>query len=170
MSCLIITPEIRELAKKFPNEIEQSILNLVGLWQEKNNKSSEDIPIGYELQEFIKELRSSEATEQLDEALSSSFDTPRITSVEEQQKVDLLFDPKTRRDRVTLIARFFSDEVDKALQEMTDSLKRRIDDASGVEKEELQAELNSLDRFSAIKKYTPAGIFKRVFNIFNFYS
>lgn len=105
----------------------------------------------------------------IDEALSSSFDTPRITSVEEQQKVDLLFDPKTRRDRVTLIARFFSNEVDNALQEMTDSLKGRIDDASGVEKEELQTELNSLDRFSVIKKYTPAGIFKRVANIFNSY-
>lgn len=169
MSCLIITPEIRELAKKFPNETEQSILNLVGLWQEKNNKSIEDIPLGSELNDFIKELRSSEATEQLDEALSSSFNTPRITSVEEQQKVDLLFDPRTRRDRVTLIARFFSNEVDNALQEMADSLKRRIDDASGVEKEELQAELNSLDRFSAIKKYTPAGIFKRVANIFNSY-
>lgn len=300
MSCLIITPEIRELAKKFPNETEQSILNLVGLWQEKNNKSSEDIPLGSELNNFIKELRSSKVVSkrvevfsgnwtrqdvanqtskvflfgdntddrvnthhvptmtqavirglnnaigidtkknrgtsedsyftdedfdifktQVDEAiqkaidsgktivipeggigtgkaqlkerapklfsylqdklnalrenvettdaLSSSFDTPRITSVEEQQKVDLLFDPKTRRDRVTLIARFFSNEVDNALQEMTDSLKRRIDDASGAEKEELQAELNSLDRFSAIKKYTPAGIFKRVANIFNSY-
>lgn len=169
MSCLIITPEIRELAKKFPNETEQSILNLVGLWQEKNNKSTEDIPLGSELNALIQELRSSEATEQLDKALSSSFDTPRITSVEEQQKVDLLFDPKTRRDRVTLIARFFSNEVDNALQEMTDSLKGRIDDASGVEREELQAELNSLDRFSAIKKYTPAGIFKRVANIFNSY-
>lgn len=300
MSCLIITPEIRELAKKFPNETEQSILNLVGLWQEKNNKSSEDIPLGSELNNFIKELRSSKVVSkrvevfsgnwtrqdvanqtskvflfgdntddrvnthhvptmtqavirglnnaigidtkknrgtsedsyftdedfdifktQVDEAiqkaidsgktivipeggigtgkaqlkerapklfsylqdklnalrenvettdaLSSSFDTPRITSVEEQQKVDLLFDPKTRRDRVTLIARFFSNEVDNALQEMTDSLKRRIDDASGVEKEELQAELNSLDRFSVIKKYTPAGIFKRVADIFNSY-
>lgn len=169
MSCLIITPEIRELAKKFPNETEQSVLNLVGLWQEKNNKSIEDIPLGSELNDFIKELRSSEATEQLDEALSSSFNTPRVTSVEEQQKVDLLFDPRTRRDRVTLIARFFSNEVDNALQEMTDSLKGRIDNASGVEKEELQAELNSLDRFSVIKKYTPAGIFKRVANIFNSY-
>lgn len=169
MSCLVITPEIRELAKRFPNETEQSILNLVGLWQEKNNKSVEDIPLGSELNDFIKELRSSEATEQLDEALSSSFSTPRITSVEEQQKVDLLFDPRTRRDRVTLIARFFSNEVDNALQEMTDSLKRRIDDASGMGREELQAELNSLDRFSAIKKYTPAGIFKRVANIFNSY-
>ena len=346
MSCLTITPKIKELAKKFPNETEQSVLNLVGMWQEKNNKSIEDIPMGYELQDFIKELRKedpiaalpiskyintegrdkgfltekgeellsttfdkekfNEGTtkvsmypgangteiridftspttgnsafaiyygsptrkvwdlfnssggnvtnvnddrywnninkivpesirdlvesgkysemdstavetdsetlmvkrtaledyfekeynvlkqgrsteyntiqikkaisllsrpkeETIEERLSSSFDTPRITSVEEQQKVDLLFDPRTRRDRVTLIARFFSNEVDNALQEMTDSLKRRIDDASGVEKEELQAELNSLDRFSAIKKYTPAGIFKRVANIFNSY-
>ena len=56
MSCLIITPEIRELAKKFPNETEQSVLNLVGLWQEKNNKSIEDIPLGSELNDFIKEF------------------------------------------------------------------------------------------------------------------
>ena len=57
MSCLVITPKIRELAKKFPNETEQSILNLVGLWQEKNNKSVEDIPLGSELNDFIKEIR-----------------------------------------------------------------------------------------------------------------
>ena len=57
MSCLTITPRIKELAKKFPNETEQSVLNLVGMWQEKNNKSIEDIPMGYELQDFIKELR-----------------------------------------------------------------------------------------------------------------
>ena len=169
MSCLTITPRIKELAKKFPNETEQSVLNLVGLWQEKNSKSIEDIPSGSELNDFIKELRSGEAVEQLDEALGSSFDTPRITSIEEQQKVDLLFDPTTRRDRVALIARLFSNEVDSALQEMTDSLKRRIDNVSGVEKEGLQAELNSLDRLSAIRKYTPAGIFKRVANIFNSY-
>lgn len=299
-TCLVVTPKIRELAAKFPNETVESVKNLVSLWQDKNNKSIEDIPLGSELNALIQELRSPKAISkrvetfsgnwtrqdvasqtskvflfgdntndrlnthyvptmtqavirgldnaigidtkknrgtsedsyftdedfdtfkaQVDEAiqkaidsgktivipeggigtgkaqlekrapklfsylqdklsslresvgttdaLSSSFDTPRITSVEEQQKVDLLFDPKTRRDRVTLIARFFSNEVDNALQGMTDSLKRRIDDASGVEREELQAELNSLDRFSAIKKYTPAGIFKRVANIFNSY-
>ena len=274
--CLIPTPKIRELAAKFPNETVESVKNLVSLWQAKNNKSSEDIPLGSELNDFIKELRKNtikesvyskqlikvlqnlidkikasnikeakaaqnlyewtikaqqtildaiekgerkdddllldkvqeqlnnlvqkspenlaedaikaakemskdwgkdwgskateqKATEQLDEALSSSFDTPNVTSVEEQQKVDLLFDPKTRRDRVTLIARLFSNEVDGASQEIADSLKRRIDDASGVEKEELQAELNSLDRFSVIKKRTPAGIFERVANIFNSY-
>lgn len=352
-TCLVVTPKIRELAAKFPNETVESVKNLVSLWQAKNNKSTEDIPMGYELNAFIQELRSpkgkgaetvfstsgnnsypsrtrenanwsditialaqdfntagekltkraagnkyvssilsaesndaSEIVENLynqiktkgktdnlkiniagngiysmkqsqsyyndlmtqilmelqdkgvtiseirsggqtgideagiiaaqrlgipnevhstanfmfrdksgkdisdeqafknrflspissrpeeeatEERLSNAFDTPRVTSVEEQQKVDLLFDPKTRRDRVTLIARFFSNEVDSALQEMADSLKRRIDDASGVEREELQTELNSLDRFSVIKKYTPAGIFKRVANIFNSY-
>ena len=313
MSCLIMTPKIRELANKFPNETEPSVLNLVGLWQEKNNKSPEDIPLGSELNSFIKEIRKPVVSSQIqwartaengyevstrgdkrfsalvaifkegtiidgadvggktiedvyqsvikksrkgqapskesklyneslrtkeeredfsymegylplwqewakqnpelidelraksagktltdqfantrvsqaralaeilssqggeieatafNKALSSTFDTPRITSVEEQQKVDLLFDPKTRRDRVTLIARFFSNEVDSALQEITDSLKERIDNANGMEKEELQAELNSLDRFSVIKKHTPAGIFNRVANIFNSY-
>lgn len=301
--CLIPTPKIRELAAKFPNETVESVKNLVSLWQAKNNKSIEDIPLGSELNTLIQELRSPKAISkrvetfsgnwtrqyvasqtskvflfgdntndrvnthyvptmtqavirgldnaigidtkknrgtsedsyftdedfdtfkaQVDEAiqkaidsgktivipeggigtgkaqlekrapklfsylqdklsalresagttdttdtLSSSFDIPRVTSVEEQQKVDLLFDPKTRRDRVTLIARLFSNEVDDALQEMADSLRSRINDASGVEKEELQSELNSLDRFSAIKKYTPAGIFKRVANIFNSY-
>lgn len=185
--CLIPTPKIRELAAKFPNETVESVKNLVSLWQAKNNKSSEDIPMGYELQDFIKKIRKAVPSKWTRTAAqftledfevkvpdgretpSSSFDTPRVTSVEEQQKVDLLFDPKTRRDRVTLIARFFSNEVDDALKEIADSLKERIDDASGVEKEELQTELNSLDRFSAIKKYTPAGIFKRVANIFNSY-
>ncbi len=118
------------------------------------------------LQDRLSSLKMDKAFEKKP---SDVFDTPRITSVEEQQKVDLLFDPKTRRDRVTLIARFFSNEVDNALQEVADSLRSRIDDASGVEKEELQAELNSLDRFSVIKKCTPAGIFKRVANIFNSY-
>jgi hypothetical protein len=198
--CLVVTPKIRELAAKFPNETVESVKNLVSLWQAKNNKSTEDIPMGYELNAFIQEIRKAvpskeartaeilnsqsdevEATildkatildedkDTTDKTLSSSFDTPRVTSVEEQQKVDLLFDPKTRRDRVALITRLFSNEVDSALQEMTDSLKRRIDDTSGVEREELQTELNSLDRFSVIKKYTPAGIFKRVANIFNSY-
>lgn len=342
--CLIPTPKIRELAAKFPNETVESVKNLVSLWQAKNNKSTEDIPLGSELNAFIQEIRKavpskwartaengyevstrgdkrfsalvatfkkgtvidgvdvggmtienvyqkvikksgkgkapakdsilrhnpvireedtnfletlpkdlssaiakdfigekSATKEQLEdysyyrgylplwqewarqhpelidelrikakgktltdqfantrvsqaraladilnstspkisnvrpeeeaieERLSNAFDTPRVTSVEEQQKVDLLFDPKTRRDRVTLIARLFSNEVDGASQEIADSLKRRIDDASGVEKEELQAELNSLDRFSVIKKRTPAGIFERVANIFNSY-
>ena len=141
------------------------------LYYKELGRPSHATVIGYlirhkDLLSFTSSRPEEETTE---ERLSSSFDTPRVTSVEEQQKVDLLFDPKTRRDRVTLIARFFSNEVDDALKEIADSLKERINDASGVEKEELQTELNNLDRFSAIKECTPAGIFKRVANIFTSY-
>lgn len=139
------------------------------LYYKELGRPSHATVIGYLIRhkDLLSSVRPEEET--IEERLSSSFDTPRVTSVEEQQKVDLLFDPKTRRDRVTLIARFFSNEVDDALKEIADSLKERIDDASGVEKEELQTELNSLDRFSAIKECTPAGIFKRVANIFTSY-
>lgn len=298
MSCLILTPQIRELATKFPNENEQSVLNLVGMWQEKNNKSPEDIPSGSELNAFIKELRSPKAVSarteiysgnwnredvakqsdkvflfgdntndrvnthhvptmtqavirglpnaigidtkknrgtsedsyftdadfdtfkaQVDEAIqkaidsgktivipeggigtgkaqlekrapklfaylqdklkslrmsteseerpSDAFNTPRVTTIEEQQKVDLLFDPRTRRDRVTLISRLFSNEIDTALQEEQETLKRKINDAeTQEEREDYQSQLASLDRFTIIKRLTPAGIFRRVYNIF----
>lgn len=276
MSCLILTPEIRELATKFPNETEQSVLNLVGLWQDRNNKSPEDIPLGSELNAFIKELRDKGLKESIaykrmnavlqnlvnqidesgikeakaarnlyswtiqaneaildaiskgerkDEAIlldafqetinnlasktpkelgegaiqalkemskdfgksstsissrpeeetteerpSDAFDTPRITTVEEQQKVDLLFDPRTRRDRVTLIARFFSNEIDTALKEEEEALKRKRDDAeTQEEREDYQSQLAALDRFTIIKRLTPAGIFRRVYNIFASY-
>lgn len=113
--------------------------------------------------------RTSEAIQMLDEALSSSFDAPKVSSIEEQAKVDLDFDPRTRRDRVTLIARFFSNEVDKALQEIDDSINKKMDTASDEERLQLQKELSSLDRFTAIKKYTPAGLFSRVLDIFQSY-
>ena len=307
MSCLILTPEIRELATKFPSETEQSILNLVGLWQERNNKSPEDIPLGSVLNDFIKELRKpsnigwartaengyevstrgdkrfsalvatfnkgtiidgvdvggrtiedvyqsvikksrkgqapakdsklyneslktkeeredfsytegylplwqewarqnpqlmdelrikaqgktltdqfantrvSQAralseilggpeAQTVEERPSDAFDTPRITTIEEQQKVDLLFDPRTRRDRVTLIARFFSNEIDTALKEEEEALKRKRDDAeTQEEREDYQSQLAALDRFTIIKRLTPAGIFRRVANIFTSY-
>ena len=115
------------------------------------------------------ELEGSEAVQMPDEALSSSFDTYKISSIEEQAKVDLDFDPRTRRDRVTLIARFFSNEVDKVLQEINDSINKRMDTASDEERLQLQNELSSLDRFTAIKKCTPAGLFNRVLDIFQSY-
>lgn len=108
-----------------------------------------------------------------EERLGDAFDTPIISTVEEQAKVDLDFDPRTRRDRVSLIARFFSNEIDTALQEHNDTLNKRIADA---EKEgdvlavnELKEELATLDRFKIIKLYTPAGLFSRVRDYFNNY-
>lgn len=307
MSCLILTSQITELAKKFPNETEQSVLNLVGLWQERNNKSPEDIPLGSELNAFIKELREpsniswaktaengyevstrgdkrfsalvatfnkgtiidgvdvggrtiedvyqsvikksrkgqapakdsklyneslktkeeredfsytegylplwqewarqnpqlmdelrikaqgktltdqfantrvSQAralseilggpkAQTVEERPSNVFDATRITTIEEQQKVDLLFDPRIRRDRVALIARFFSNEIDTALKEEEEALKRKRDNAkTQEEKEDYQSQFVALDRFTIIKRLTPAGIFRRVANIFTSY-
>lgn len=170
MNCLVVTPEIRELARKLQGETEQSILGLVQAWQEQNNKSIEEYPSAKELNDFRFQLRNQEAVNMLEEALSDSFESPRISSIEEQAKVDLDFDPRTRRDRVTLIARFFSNEIDKSLQELTDSLNKRIGEATTEEeKMQLQRELNSLDRFTVISKYTPAGLFNRVLDIFQSY-
>ena len=304
MSCLVETPEIRKLAKELQGETIQSILGLVGLWQDQNNKSKEEYPSSKELNKFRIMLRSPEAVSKrvevfsgnwaredvakqsgkvflfgdntddrinthyvptmtqavirgldnaigidtkknrgtsedsyftdadfdtfkaqvdeaiqkaidsgktivipeggigtgkaqlekrapklfkylqdklnslktiketvnmLDEVLSSSFDVSKVSTIEEQAKVDLDFDPRTRRDRVTLIARFFSNEVDKALQEVSDSLNKRRNTASDEERLQLQKELNSLDRFTIIKKYTPAGLFSRVLDIFQSY-
>lgn len=169
-NCLVTTDAIRDLAKKLQGETEESIKGLVGLWQEQNNKSIEDYPTAAELNEFRSKLRNPEMDNMLDEALSPAFNAPKVSSIEEQAKVDLDFDPRTRRDRVTLIARFFSNEVDKALQEMSDSLNKRIEEAtSETTRMQLQKELNSLGRFNAIKKYTPAGIFSRVLDIFQSY-
>lgn len=168
-NCLVTTEEIRYLAKKLQGETEESVKGLVALWQKENNKSIEEYPSAKELNDFRFKLRSADTIEMLDEALSTSFDTPKISSIEEQAKVDLDFDPRTRRDRVNLIARFFSNEVDKALQEMNDSLNKRMDTASDEERLQLQRELSSLDRFTAIKKYTPAGLFDRVLGIFQSY-
>ena len=180
MSCLIITPTISELAKELQGETEQSILGLVRGWQEQNNKSIEEYPTAEELKVFRFQLRNADilnnqnndedVVQQPDEVFSSSFEAPRISSIEEQAKVDSDFDPRTRRDRVTLIARFFSNEIDKALQEITDSLNRRKEEATTEEeKMQLQGELNSLTRFKVIEKYTPAGLFNRVLDIFQSY-
>lgn len=168
-NCLVTTEEIRYLAKKLQGETEESVKGLVALWQKENNKSIEEYPSAKELNDFRFKLRSANTVEMLDEALSPSFDAPKVSSIEEQAKVDLDFDPRTRRDRVSLIARFFSNEVDKALQEMNDSLNKRMDTASDEERLQLQMELSSLNRFDAIKKYTPAGLFDRVLDIFQSY-
>jgi hypothetical protein len=170
MSCLIITREIRELAKMFPNETEDSIKNLVSLWQEKNNKSIEEYPSGGDLNKFIVKIRTPKVTPETINRITSNeflgFTTPVLSFLEEQQKVDLDFDPRTRRDRVTLISRFFSNEINESIKELSDSINMRLNSATGDEKIQLEKELNSLDRFSVIKKYTPGGIFNRVKNIF----
>lgn len=162
MYCLVVTPKIKELAKLLGETVERT-KGLVAIWQNRNNKSSEEYPTVQELNTLKDDLTNS--IEDI-----AIFNTPVISSIEEQAKVDLEFDPRTRRDRVSLIARFFSNEIDKSLKEISDSLNRRIEDsATEEEKIQLQRELASLDRFTVIKEYTPAGLFKRVFDIFQSY-
>lgn len=144
MSCLIITPEIRELAKKLQGETEESVKGLVSLWQEQNNKSIEEYPSAGELNKFRLKLRSTETTQ--DTTREYSFDTPKISTLEEQARVDLDFNPQVRRDRVSLISRLFSNEVDSIIKK------------EGI-----------VNRQDVFYKYSPAVLFKRVFEHFNSY-
>lgn len=177
MSCPIATKEVKQLTIEFPEETIESMKGLVGIWQDENN-SPEEYPIVEEVNILIDKLRNTqdtttptgeEVSNMLDEALSPSFNVPNISTVAEQAKVDLDFDPKTRRDRVTLIARFFRDEVDKAVEEMKSALKKRMDSASAEERVQLQKNLDSLTRIKAIETYTPSGLFNRVLDIFKSY-
>ena len=101
---------------------------------------------------------------------AKAFYTPIVSSVEEQAKADLDFDPRTRRDRVSLIARFFSKEIDKSLIEtdryLTKSLEEAIDDKA---KENIKRQISNLDRIFIIDKHKPAGLFERVKQIFQDY-
>lgn len=169
MSCLIVTPEIRDLTEKLQGETEQSVLGLVALWQEQNNRSIEEYPTKEELIDFRDTIRKTEAEKMLDEGLSPTPEESGITSLEEQAKVDLDFDPQTRRDRVTLIAKLFNNEVDKAVQELNGALNERLNTASESEKQQLQKDIHNLNRIAAIKAYTPGGLFNRVKSIFQDY-
>lgn len=197
MSCLIINEKIRELTKQMPGEIEETVKGLVALWQVENNKSVEEYPTVKELNDIRSRLRSSITSQArtstdsyevstkpaeilndqeninkattVDKALNNAFNTTKVSSIEEQARVDLDFDPQTRRDRVSLIAKLFSNEINKALQEISEAINKRMDAASNEERLQLQKELDSLDRFTAIQKYTPAGLFNRVLDIFQSY-
>lgn len=173
--CITTNSTVEDLAAKLDGETLESVKGLIELWQDKNNKDWDTYPSAAELNDFRAELRkgTDEVAEMLDKALSSSFEAKTTSTIEEQAKVDLDFDPRTRRDRVSLIARIFSYQIDAALQEHDRTLNERIADA---EKEgdvlavnDLKQELKSLDRFKIISVYTPAGLFSRVRDTFNNY-
>lgn len=171
MSCVIITDKIREFATHFEDETPESIANVLGLWWEANPDRIEEMPLVTELGKFMTDLRVNESIDALEEALSPSFETQRVASLREQKAVDLVFDPRTRRDRVTLLSRFFSSEVDLALKEKQDTINRRMmeENLTDTQKEGLRKELYSLDRFQVIKSLTPGGVFNRVKGIFENY-
>lgn len=173
--CITTNSTVEDLAAKLDGETLESVKGLIELWQDKNNKDWDTYPSAAELNDFRAELRkgTDEVAEMLDKALSSSFEAKTTSTIEEQAKVDLDFDPRTRRDRVSLIARIFSYQIDAALQEHDRTLNERIADAEKegdvVAVNDLKQELNSLDRFKIISIYTPAGLFSRVRDTFNNY-
>jgi hypothetical protein len=176
--CAVLTNTDRELLKHLPGEDENSLRGLIGLWMERNPDRTTDHPSLEEIKSLISELRNADnAAEMLDDALlppppvaeptaldTSSFEATPVSTLSEQRAVDLVFDPRVRRDRVTLISRLFSNEIDAALKEKQDTINRRMMEEEFTEKqrEDLRRELYSLDRFQIIKSLTPAGIFNRV--------
>ena len=201
MTCLIITPEIEELAKKLGMEPEEA-KGLISIWQERNNKSIEEYPTAKELSIFKTKIRNTdigetfypeqdnnnvEEEEAEDELLPYNFGTPEPATVEDYVRVNMNYLPEMRRDRVNLIARLFSQEVDTILAEYEEGLKRRLENdenaiaeekvvarkrneslyarmsnTRGAERETLRAELETLDRWDVINKVTPGGIFQRI--------
>lgn len=168
-NCLISTDSekkavnklLSEVKSELPDETFEQVENAVGTWQGLNNISKDEFPTKSEYIEFVKKLRGPKRDD----------DKPsNVTTVDIQQKVDLLFDPQVRRDRVTLISRLFSNEVTAALEDTKKALDRRIAYAESQEdRDELQMQLSSLDRLYVISTITPANLFKRVYNIFSSY-
>lgn len=156
-----------------------------------SNISMERTPLLYQyLQGKLSQIgivSGQSATEMLDDALfgahlpeqqetptldTTSFERTPISSLSEQKAVDLVFDPRVRRDRVTLISRLFSSEIDAALKEKQDIINRRMmeEELTAKQREDLRRELYSLDRFQIIKDLTPGDIFNRVRAIFESYN
>lgn len=144
-----------------------------------SNITKERTPLIYEyLQGKVEELKQAVLGEDyvpqaegevMGEGEYNEMNTPSISTAEDQRKVDLEFDPITRRDRVTLISRFFSNEVTRLMDEITSKLQSRIESATGTLKAELEQDLREMDRFKVIESETPYGIFKRVADIFRDY-
>lgn len=84
--CLFMTPEIRELAKKFPEETEESVKNLVGLWQEKRHKSPDTYPSELALKRFIKEIRNPAKGNQA-ETLTNNLNNGEINNENDKGRV-----------------------------------------------------------------------------------
>lgn len=91
-------------------------------------------------------------------------------SIEDIDMVDTIFEPKTRRQRVSLIASLFSFEVDKALENHRNQLNALIDKATREgnidELNQYKAQLEELSREKIIDTLTPGQIFKNIYKTF----
>lgn len=170
-NCLITTNQIEELASKIEGETVETVKGLISLWQEKNNKDIDTYPTVSELNQFKTEQRNQSVNEEdtTNQVTNEESQDNILSTIDEQDSVYLDFDLVTREDRTVLISRLFSKEVDSELQREKDLLNSRIENTTGVEREQLILDLNSLDRMSIIRRVTPSKIFERVLNVFQSY-
>lgn len=174
MSCVIIDDTIKDYASKFPDKSVRVIANALGLWWEANQDKSDEFPSTDELNRFISSMRESSPEAALDDVLApetngqnaSSFETQLlpVVSLAEIKAVELAYDPAMRRDRVSLVSRLFSNEVDLALEEAKAEIDRRMmeERLTDSQRNQLREELYSLDRIKIMQRLTPGGIFDRV--------
>lgn len=164
-NCLITTKTIIELASQVEGETPESIKGLISIWQEKNNKSIEEYPTIDEIKTLLKEIRNKS-----DKSIDEEEYVPSITNYSDRQRASFDFTPQMRRDRVVLLSRLFSNEVDSIYEEMFNDLNHRIEVVEDIEeKENLRNELDNLTRLSVINKVLPYGIFNRVRSKFKDY-
>lgn len=183
MSCVKISDERASQYLKddfLQHETKASIENALGLYWERYPDRSEEYPSANELGGFISDIRAEGASQMLDDALlpqelsdsdADPFSSIPVATLNEQRAADLVFDPQTRRDRVTLISRFFSEKVSSALKEKKATINRIMmeEDLTEQGRKDLTYELRSLDRFTIIKDLTPGGVFDMVKDIFSEY-
>lgn len=157
------------LWKEWANQNPGLISELITLLQDKvltdqfaNTRVSQARALSDILNESISNIDEAVNSEEPEE-ISKPFETSNILTLEEQNQVNLDFDPQVRRDRATMISRFFSNEITSIIQEEEVILKDRINNTQDEkEKIELQEDLEVLNRRTVIDKYGVEQLFRRV--------
>ena len=98
-----------------------------------------------------------------DASVNGSNDNTSNNTTKEYE-VDFIFDPIVRRDRVTLLSRLFSYEIDLIIKERENTINNRInaENLSESEVNQLKVELQNNTRLQVLKDLTPKGIFDRI--------
>lgn len=128
------------------------------VWSDFSNEVvPTELPIFQEASDMLLESfeRQTEAVDN-----DTAFKVPAISVVEEQVRADLDFDPVIRRDRVMLLSRLFSSEVDKSLKQHIETIRRRL--VEEPDNADLHKELSRLDRKRVISIDTPRVLFDRI--------
>lgn len=89
-----------------------------------------------------------------------------LATLEERAEADMVFDPRTRRDRATMLAQLFMSEIKNLKTSKIKSLKKEIESAKAKNDLDrmhmLESQLDSIDDEAIIRQYSPRGIFDRV--------